>query len=181
MSRLTGRRGNRRYTRAYEEEGHHRFGFFYKIMMMAMILIALTLGYRINEKQNYVNLTQLKNKIINLALWFPFEGWFEKEDSPVSALIQYQLLKDNYYVNGSNQAAALMDGVVLSVSKENHTILLQHDNGVLATYGNLDVISVLEDERIQKGNIIASFEESLTLDFIYDGMAIDYQQMLLLQ
>ena len=172
-------RGRSRISRSasrFHEDKSNRFGVIYKVTIALMMLVALTLGYKINETKQFIELpASLDLTIKNLTAWFPFESWFKLDDTPVVAA-SYQKLTENYYVNGSTTCQSILPGVVLSVNEDAKNVLIQHDNGVLATYGNLETISVLSGERIVQGAGIGQFNETVTLDFLYQGQSIDYQQ-----
>ena len=105
---------------------------------------------------------------------------FNLKDTSVSAA-SYQKLADNYYVNGSTTCSSILNGVVLSINDDEKNILVQHDNGVLATYGNLESIDVIAGERVNQGAALGSFNESVKMDFLYNGAAIDYLQAMAIQ
>lgn len=156
------------------------FKVIYRLIMLAMGAAVLTLAFFINDKLGLVDIPkELSN--INLGLvseWIPFEHWFSKEDAKtVNAQPSYSLLKDNEYSNGTNQANLLMDGVVLHVQDggegKKGSVSVRHDNGVVATYGHLDSISVKQDERLLKGAVIGSFQEYISIDLLQNNKKID--------
>lgn len=154
------------------------FTLFFRAMMLVMGAAVLVLAYVINVKVGLVELpADIKN--INFGLvseWLPFESWFQKEDQRVDAPVSYSLLKDNEYTNGSNQVHLLLDGVVLHVQKEGAnrgSVTVRHDNGVIATYGHMDTISVKQDERILKDSVIGAFTDYVTIDLLKNNQTID--------
>lgn len=170
-----------RYGSRFDEDHSKGFGFFFKLTMIIMLLVALTLGYRINEVKQFVKIPEaIRLSVKNLTAWFPFESWFNLKDTSVSAA-NYQKLADNYYVNGSTTCSSILNGVVLSINDDEKNILVQHDNGVLATYGNLESIDVIAGERVNQGAALGSFNESVKMDFLYNGAAIDYLQAMAIQ
>lgn len=176
-SRIRSRRGG-----SYYDEKPSGFNSFYRVIVLLMILSVLTLGYKINEKKQFIKIPDtLTLKIQNVATWLPFESWFSLDSQSVVSTVNYQKLLDNYYVNGSTSCSSILDGVVLSVNEENHSVLIRHDNGVLATYGNLETIQVKANDRVLKGNIIGNFNESITMDFLLNETPISYEEALLNQ
>lgn len=170
-----------RYGSRFNDDHSKGFGIFFKLTMILMVLAALTLGYKINEVKQFVKIPESMSLTIkNLTAWFPFESWFKSQDTTV-LVTAYQKLADNYYVNGSTTCQSILPGVVLSINEEEKNILVQHDNGVLATYSNLESIDVLAGERIDQGAALGSFNESVKLDFLYNGAAIDYLQAMEIQ
>ena len=166
----------------YYQEKTSGFNWFYRVIILLMILSTLTLGYKINEKKQFVKIPEtLILKVQNISQWFPFENWFSLNTHSVASTLNYQQLLDNYYVNGSTQCSSVLDGVVLNVENDEHRVLVKHDNGVLATYGNLETLNVKENDRILKGNILGNFNESLTMDFVYNDQSISYDEAILIK
>lgn len=150
------------------------YRFFYRFSMLIMIGLVAMLGYGISVKQGFVT----GEDLLAVGTWFPFEKWFSLQDETVSAMPAYALLKDHYYSNGSNQAQAIGDGVVQSVEKQDqrYVILVKQDNGVIATYGTLESTAVKKDERIRRGDVLGTYQESLYLYFEKDGKELDLTQ-----
>lgn len=134
-----------------------------------LFLIALFLGFKINEKKEWIQLPPLSS-------WFPYERWFNYSDSTISSSIQYHHLIDNYYTNGSNSCISLFDGIVLDISDSTITVL--HDNGVQIIYGEIIGHAVKVDERILKGNTIGSIHESLTLDMTLNNEKVTLEDVM---
>lgn len=145
---------------------------FTKMVLVAMLLSIGILVYKIEEKVNIIK-PFLYNSYQTLGSWIPYEKWFPYFDQSVSTTIQYQLLSDNFYVNGSNSAGCISDGIVLAIADNRVTVL--QDNGIISVYGHLDSVLVKVDERILKGATLGTFEEFLSIDFMKDNQAIDYQ------
>lgn len=176
-SRIRSRRSG-----PYYDERPSGFNGFFRVIVLLMILSALTLGYKINEKKQFIKIPDsIVSKIQNVAAWIPFENWFSLDSQSVVSTLNYQKLLDNYYVNGSSSCSSILDGVVLSVNEEKHNVLIQHDNGVLVTYGNLETIQVKPNDRVLKGNVIGNFNESITMDFLLNDTVISYEEALLNQ
>lgn len=146
---------------------------YFKIAMMLMFLVCGTLLYKINEKKAFLSFEHLKQ---NIRLWIPYENLFNFYDHQVSTSIKYQLVSDNYYVNGTNSCVSLFDGIVVQVNET--SIVMYHDNGVKITYGHLNDVMVKVDERILKGKTIGMFEDTVQLDFMKDGVVLDYESVL---
>ena len=68
--------------------------------------------------------------------------------------------------------------MVQSVEKQDqrYVILVKQDNGVIVTYGTLESTAVKKDERIQQGDVLGTYQESLYLYFEKDGKEIDLTQ-----
>ena len=47
-----------RYGSRFDEDHSKGFGFFFKLTMIIMLLVALTLGYRINEVKQFVKIPE---------------------------------------------------------------------------------------------------------------------------
>ena len=134
-----------------------------------LLCISLYLGFKINEIKQFITLPLISQ-------WIPFEDWFNFNDHLVSSTIAYHHLIDHYYTNGSNSCVSIQDGIILEI--EDNTIHVLYDNGVLIIYGELDTIISKVDERIKKGQVIGSFNESLTLYFSKENQEITYEEVM---
>lgn len=185
MSELKDVRRRIKARRYDEPERHtHGFHFFYHLMMLVMGIGVLGLAYLVNGKLGLVELPQ-DLQHINFGMvseWLPFEDWFsDHDDTTVGAQPTYTLLKDNHYANGSNQASLLMDGVVLHVEQgdaKKGSVSVRHDNGVIATYGNLTTIQVKQDERLKRGDIAGTFDEYVSISLVKNNQNIDLNSAL---
>lgn len=140
---------------------------FVNLLMFVMLCAIFVLGFKINEKKQWIHLPPINT-------WLPYEKWFMPYDNRVDASITYHHLIDNVYTNGTNQSVSLMDGIILEIQENQVTIL--HDNGVQIIYGRLDDIVVQVDERILKGQSIGVFDDSLTLDITKDQKKITLEE-----
>lgn len=139
------------------------------LFIFVLFLISLFLGYKINEKKNFINFPPIHS-------WFPYENWFKSEENLVSQQSEYYHLVDNYYTNGSTSCISLFDGIV--INKDDSSITILHDNGVKAIYGELSHIIVNVDDRVLKGNSIASIQDTLTIEFSLDDEKISYEDVM---
>lgn len=165
------------------QRGSFLYRMVYRLIIITMCIGIFLLAFMINQKTNWIELpAAIKNITLeDVKDWMPFEGWFSLKDETVAAYPSYTSIKEDEYVNGSNMAYNIMDGVVLHVQqKENGkgSITIRQDNGILVTYGALTTIDVKQDERILKGSILGSFESSLTINCMKDEQKVDFQTAL---
>lgn len=139
------------------------------ILIFAMFILSLFLGYKINEKKNFIDLPPIHT-------WLPYENWLNPTDNVVSQINDYHHLIDNYYTNGSTSCVALFDGIV--IEKDDTSITILHDNGVQIIYGELNHIIVNVDDRVLKGNSIASMDETLTMEFTINDKVISFEEVM---
>lgn len=146
----------------------------YRSVMLGMIIIVAALGCGIAEKQGLVKGEQL----LSIGTWFPYEKWFSLQDETVSSHTSYALLKNDLYANGSNEAFAILDGVVMDVQKKEkgYEITIKQDNGVETLYGLLQSTAIQKGERIQKGDTLGTFESNVFLHFEKDGKKLSLKQ-----
>ena len=159
----------------FVETEKKRTPLFVKLVLLLMAFMIVGLSIKINEKVQFTS-HPFVIKILNIGNWIPYENWFSYYDKTVSSSIVYHRINDNYFVNGTNQCVTISDGIILSVN-DTQVVVLQ-DNGVIATYGNLNEILVKSDERVLQGAVLATFSESVTLDFEADGEKMDYESAL---
>ncbi|MGN0658751.1 MAG: peptidoglycan DD-metalloendopeptidase family protein [Emergencia sp.] len=83
---------------------------------------------------------------------------------------RYGVPIDEKAEGGVKQVHAAAGGVVEASGKSEELglyIRLRHD-GAVSVYGNLSDIGVVESERVQRGEIIGSYDTSSEKDFYYD-------------
>ena len=178
--RISKRRGG------YGEEKHRPvffFRFFYHVIMAAMCICVLVLGLLVSNKLDLLELPVLEKtlQLDDLSKWIPFEKWFSLKEEAVSTTPVYTPLEENQYTNGTNIAYNVYHGVVLHVqtNKDNkQSVSIKQDNGVVATYGNLDEVKVKKGERILKEKILGTYTSYVTIDFLKDQKQIAYDEAL---
>lgn len=167
--------------RRYQEPKKHNgiFKIVYRTSMLVMLVAVLTLACFINDKVGFVDIpVDFKNLNFGMVSeWLPFDQWFSKsEDETVNAALEYSLLKENQYTNGTNKVTMLADGVVLHVEDngpQKSSVSVRHDTGVIATYGHLDSVQINQDERLLKGTAIATCGEYVSIDLVKDNEVVD--------
>lgn len=159
------------------------FRLLYHTLMLAMACGICALTYLVNDKLGIVDIPQAFSnwRIGKISEWLPFEGWFttdkEEDGEAVSALPVYSLLEGNKYANGSNSARLMMNGVVLHVEAKDaqkSSVTVRQDNGVIVTFGHLNQIQVKQDERLQAGDAVGTFDEYVQLTMIKNKQSVDY-------
>ena len=67
----------------------------------------------------------------------------------------------------------------VQTNKDNkQSVSIKQDNGVVATYGNLDEVKVKKGERILKEKILGTYTSYVTIDFLKDQKLIAYDEAL---
>ena len=136
----------------YGEEKHRPvffFRFFYHVIMAAMCICVLVLGLLVSNKLDLLDLPVLEKTL-------------QLDDLSKIAYNVYH-------------------GVVLHVqtNKDNkQSVSIKQDNGVVATYGNLDEVKVKKGERILKEKILGTYTSYVTIDFLKDQKLIAYDEAL---
>lgn len=180
-------RSVRRYRRAIERRNNkpgRLFTLLYRSVLTFLMLLAIGLGYLIITEQRIPTVLNRLQKTLqaqHLHDWLPFEGWFSfgQTDAEVSASLQYQPVADKFYTNQSNQAVCLADGIVIYADYADtlgHTIVIKQDNGVTATYANLESMQAAKDDRVLKGTVIGTYQDRLYLDFFKDRQTLTYDE-----
>lgn len=148
--------------------------------MLCMSFILAGLLYLINEEKQIITKETFSDfKLSSVTQFLFWENLFNEESAQVSANEEYQLLKDHYYSNGTNTLSAIMDGVIIKV--EENKIIQLCDNGVSISYEKIDKVDTQKDERVLKGDILGSIEESVILHFYIDDKEITKEEALSLQ
>lgn len=173
---------SRRYAHGVynEEKGSWFFKFLYRIMIIVMCVGVFTLAFLINQKVQWVKLPAsfVDFKIEDVSKWLPFENWFSLKDEAVASFPVYTHIKDDLYANGSNTAYTIADGVVLHVQQKEDgkgSVTIQQDNGIIVTYGSLTSISTKQDERILKGSVLGTYEETVSVVCVKDNAKVELE------
>lgn len=176
---------SRRYQRGPSdvEKGSWLFKLLYRCMILMMFVGAFALAFLINQKEQWIKLPAsfVNFKIEDVSNWLPFENWFALKDESVAAYPSYSHIKDDLYANGSNTVYTMADGVILHTQiKEDGkgSITVQQDNGVIVTYASLTSVNSKQDERILKGSVLGTYEETLAIICVKDNVKVDLQQAL---
>lgn len=190
--RITGRKQIRTANHIYKprEKNGFLFAILYTFAMFSMVCACLALGFMINQKQDWVDLSYLQQTLAktsekfnlqSLTSWLPFESWFHKT-APVSTNVQYDLIQDHYYTPASgNQVQSLLPGIVLYIGQQEsgEIVMVKHDNGVLATYGALEHCSVKLNDRLLQGAVLGGAKDNAVyLEFSAGGQEITMQEAL---
>lgn len=159
------------------------FRIVYHLVMLVMCACVVVLALLVNQKLNLVEMPSVITnfKVEDLGSWLPFENWFSLKDEAVSATPSYTLLKDDHYTNGTNTANAASDGVILHIQKNKDgksSISMKQDNGIVATYANLDEVTMKQDERVLKGTAMGTYTSYVTLTFLKDNQKISLDDAL---
>lgn len=148
----------------------------YRFTMLFMSVLMATLLYLINDKTKLVTMKTLSSfHVSSLSQLFFWENLYPETES-VSTQVDYQLLKDHYYSNGATSLHAIMDGVVVQVEED--SILQLCDNGVSIFYEQAKNVTIKKDERVIRGDILGSVEESIVLHFYVEDKEISLQEAL---
>lgn len=176
---------SRRYSQPiYEEDkGSWFFRLMYRLMIFVMCIGVCALAFLINQKVEWVKLPEsfVNFNIQDVSKWLPFENWFSLKEDTVAAYPSYSHIKEDLYANGSNTVYTIADGVVLHVQQKDDgkgSVTIQQDNGIIVTYGALTSISTKQDERILKGSVLGTYEETLSIVCVKDNVKVELDQAL---
>lgn len=161
----------KRYRRKKESNKLYRF------TMLVMCCILCGLLYFINVKKPFISMQTIKNfKLSDITKLMFWENLFNTDAVTVSSNVNYQLLKDHYYTNGSNLVSAISDCVVLKVDDKEIQVL--NDSGVNVVYKKMSKVNVKENERVLKGVELGTMDESVEIHFYLDDEEITMQKAL---
>lgn len=164
---------------------------FYKITMSIIILYSFFMGFAIYAKKD-VNALYLNsilntdfnfkqfNESINDLLDLRIVEQNKNKDEVVNGSINYVELGDDYYMSDGNLVVSLDDGVVSYVNgkDDNYTVIVEYDNGIMATYYNLIEVNVFSNDRVYSSDIIGSYNEKVKVVFIKDNVKIAYEDVI---
>ena len=172
---------NRRFDPQDTREQHSiplLFRLFYHGVMVMMGICVFVLALLVNQKLQLVQVPAVLETITlkSIDSFLPFEHWFSLKDDKVSATPQYTLLKDDQYTTGTNAAISGFDGIVAYIQQGNDkksSVIIKQDNGVMVTYGNLQDVSIEQEERVLKGATLGTYEGFVRIKALKNNAAID--------
>ena len=140
-------------------------------------------GYAVfNNQYRGENKTEIvKFQLNSLLDYYTIESRFEysfdknSKENYVSLNDSYIGLGDNKYYNSSQKVYAIDDGIVTKLDGNN--IYVEHDNGVIAKYHNINNPFVFKYDRIKEYQVIALFNDYIELYFYKDGNIINYEEI----
>lgn len=159
--------------------GDRQFKHLYRFAMVCMCACVLGLGVASYFKKNPNALSMIEKKVDfswfenNVLTIIPF---FQtpKEDQSVNAEIAYELVGERLYRGTNQEIRALDSGIVTSL--ESDTIVVSQDNGISATYGTLSEVKVALYDHVQKGEVIAKYDQQFSMTFMQEGEEISYEK-----
>ena len=117
---------------------------------------------------------------LNWSDYLPFDTWFQQpETQSVASLGQYEAVGEHRYHNGTNEAAAVCDGIIVHIETQNDTycVSVKSDDGTMINYANLQDTSVQEDERVRGGAALGTYQEYVEIRCFKDGTEIALEDL----
>ena len=132
------------------------------------------LSENFNVSVNFENFNSKVNKTINNLFKFEFEN--KNNDKLVSNGISYIELGDNLFSSEDNSVKMIEDGVIIGVYENNDStsILVNYENGVIASYSLVDDVLVKQYDQFNKGDVIGSYSDSFKVLFKKDDQIVSY-------
>ena len=145
------------------------FQKFYRMATTTMVAIALLIGTGCFLKQYPENEVKdwLDQHVLSLI---PLPSFLKSQE--VSQQVFYEEIESGVFMSSDHNICALQDGIVTSASEKEITIVYQ--NGITATYKNLATNLVKLYDRLEQGEIIATYEQAFQLSCLKDGSTISY-------
>jgi Peptidase family M23. len=180
--RMAKRKMDRTYQKVLTDK---QFNRLYRFALTTMCLCVMVLGIASYAKQN----PEIQNYLRTNFNFSQATGWFETNvlsmipffDRPqatqsVSGDIIYNQVGDKLYQGNDTKLNAVNSGIVTNVQKDSITV--NQDNGIQVIYGNLSDIQVGLYDHIQKGEMLAMYEASFSMQFFKGEEIISYEQAL---
>lgn len=159
---------------------------------LIMVILSICLGIMIYAKKdengaflkenfgvsyNFSEFNMKANSIINDLFKFDLSK-NDKNDEQVNNQVTYIELGQNLFSSGSTSIEMMHNGIILGVYKDEYTysLLVNYENGVLASYSNLLDVNVKQYDELDKGEVIGSYEESFKVLFKKDNKIISYNE-----
>ena len=164
----------------------------YKGVMVVMTIYALFMGFAIYAKKDTnatyfnsifktnINFNAFNERINNLLDLHIVSDSIKDEDLTVSGSVNYIELGDDYYMSDGSLATSIDSGIVSYVNgkDDNYTVIINYDNGVMATYYDLVEVNVFNNDRVYMGDILGSYNEKVKIVFIRNDEKITYEDVI---
>ena len=164
----------------------------YKGVMVVMTIYALFMGFAIYAKKDTnatyfnsifktnINFNEFNERINNLLDLHIISDSIKDEDLTVSGSVNYIELGDDYYMSDGSLATSIDSGIVSYVNgkDDNYTVIINYDNGVMATYYDLVEVNVFNNDRVYMGDILGSYNEKVKIVFIRNDEKITYEDVI---
>lgn len=187
--RMKQRHGRYRpHVKNRHDRSFHRLYRFMIHSMLSMVLALSLLTYikaypqDIYVRQFILQETHFKT----LSSWINthiFSYWQDDSSDviPVSGWVNYEWIEGNYYRHSTNQVVSINQGTVQFKGNqpilEDYIIVLQ-DDGIRVVYGHLNDIQVDVYDRVERGTLLASYQDRIMLIFEKGNQEITYEQAL---
>ena len=163
------------------------------ILSILMTCISIFLGFMIYAKKdengaflkenfgvsyNFKTFNSKVNSIVDNL--FDFNLSSKENDKQVSTNVMYIELENNMFSSESSNVEMLNKGMIIGVFKEEYTysVLVNYDNGVIASYSNLVDVCVKQYDSLDKGDTFGYYEESFKALFKKNDKIITYNEAL---
>lgn len=157
-------------------------GIFNHFILLLMLVCVLSLSMMIATRLQLPFAAHAWEYVqsIQWSSFLPFETWFQQETlESVAAVDQYEDLGQNRYRNGTNTVTSLFTGMILHIEAQNDTycISLLLDDGTLVNLSHIQEVSVQQEERIQAGASLGTYQEYIEIHCYLDGNEIDLKDV----
>lgn len=173
----------RRIRKTHSARRPHRLvSAFHHLVLALMLVCVLGLSLMIADRLQLPIALHAWDHIqrIQWSSFLPFETWFATEGTQsVAAIASYEEVGDHRYHNGSNEALTPFTATICHIEAQNDTycVSLQLDDGTIVNIAHLQEVTVQEDERIQKGSTLGTYQEYVEIRCFLDGTELDLKDV----
>lgn len=177
------RRIRRRISRKSRQRSPHRLSrWFTKGVIAVMGLCVGGLSFMIALRLQIPQAQQAMDYFtsLNWSDYLPFDTWFRQDEvQSVASMGQYEAVGEHRYHNGTNEATAVCEGIIVHIEAQNETycVTMKSDDGVMINFANLQEAAVQEDERIRSGAALGTYQEYVEIRCFRDGEEIALEDM----
>ena len=177
------RRIRRRISRKSRQRSPHRLSrWFTKGVIAVMGLCVGGLSFMIALRLQIPQAQQAMDYFtsLNWSDYLPFDTWFRQDEvQSVASMGQYETVGEHRYHNGTNEATAVCEGIIVHIEAQNETycVTMKSDDGVMINFANLQEATVQEDERIRSGATLGTYQEYVEIRCFRDGEEIALEDM----
>ncbi len=164
----------------------------FKIMITILLITALGIGFLIYARSDpnatllnnlfglNINFKQLNENVDNaLERMFNFNVIDNEDDAPVSGNINYINLGDDLYKSDDQQVKMLKKGLISHIEKDDNSyfVVVSYKDNIKASYFFLYDLTIKKGDELNKGDPIASYENSFKVIFSKNNKKISYEEV----
>lgn len=154
------------------------FKLVYNIMIKLMVIMLVVISSLCYVKfEPTIADDILNNKVLTSTVTWVSKvilDYLPEESISVSSDSGYNLIKDDYFANDSNQVTNIYKGKVVSVTKTSVKVLTTKNRYVL--YEKMKTVNIKNLDSVKKGTILGTYDKKVKITFYHFNNKITYDE-----